>query len=170
MKGELKGESALWPSLWPLPQIIVSIRDKEGRNNAMVVGYAANVSHHPAMVMVGIEPSRFSHHMVKENGCFVVNLPLKSFRKEFGYIGSKSGRDDDKFATLDLKWEEGKRVNAPILTDCPVDIECNVLDSIMPGSNELFIGKVEAVHVNEEYLDRNGNILWSKMDLIKLGV
>jgi flavin reductase (DIM6/NTAB) family NADH-FMN oxidoreductase RutF len=36
----------------------------------------------------------------------------------------------------------------------------------MPGSNELFIGKVETVHVDEEYLDKNGNILWNKMDLI----
>ena len=153
-------------ALQPLPQIIVSVRDKEGRNNALAVGYTANVSHDPEMIMVGIEPQRFSHHMVKENGCFVVNLPLKSFRKEFGYLGSKSGRDIDKFAALDLKWEDGKYVDAPILTDCPVNIECSVVDSILPGSNELFIGKVEAVHVDEEYLNKNGRILWNKMDLI----
>ena len=171
MKGEIKShELGLWPPLWPLPQTIVSVRDKEGRNNALAVGYAGNVSHHPAMVMVGIEPGRFSHHMVKENGCFVVNFPLKSFRKEFGYLGSKSGRDGDKFAALDLKWEDGKYVNAPVLTDCPVNIECSVVESIMPGSNELFIGKVETVHVNEEYLGKNGRILWNKMDLIKLSV
>ena len=29
-----------------------------------------------------------------------------------------------------------------------------------------FIGKVEAVHVDEEYLDAQGNILWDKMDLM----
>jgi flavin reductase (DIM6/NTAB) family NADH-FMN oxidoreductase RutF len=163
MKGEPKSYEM---ALQPLPQVIVSVRDKEGRNNALAVGYTANVSHDPAMIMVGIEPTRFSHHMVKENGCFVVNLPLKSFRREFGYLGSKSGRDGDKFAALDLKWEDGKYVNAPVLTDCPVNIECSVVESIMPGSNELFIGKVEIVHVDEEYLDKNGNILWRKMDLI----
>ena len=106
MKGEPKSYEM---ALHPLPQVIVSVRDKDGRNNALAVGYTANVSHDPAMVMVGIEPTRFSHHMVKENGCFVVNLPLKSFRKAFGYLGSKSGRDGDKFASLDLKWEEGER-------------------------------------------------------------
>ena len=168
MKGELKGEAALWPTLWPFPQIIVSVRDKDGRNNALAVGYAGNVSHHPPMIMVGIEPARYSHHMVKENGCFVVNLPLKSFKKEFGYLGSKSGRDGDKFAALGLHWEDGKVVNAPMLTDCPVNIECSVVESVMPGSNELFIGSVEAFHVDEEYLGKNGNILWSNMDLIKL--
>jgi len=84
--------------------------------------------------------------------------------------GSKSGRDGDKFAALDLKWEDGKYVNAPVLTDCPVNIECSVVESIMPGSNELFIGKVETVHVDEEYLDKNGKILWNKLDLISLNM
>lgn len=152
--------------LQPVPQTIVSCRDKDGRNNALVVGFTANVSLDPVMVMTGIVPSRFSHHMVKETGCFVINFPKKSFKKEYGYLGSVSGRDEDKFAALDLKWEDAKYVNAPILTDCPVSIECSVVDSITPGTHELFIGKVEAVHVDEEYLDANGNILWDKMDLM----
>ena len=152
--------------LQPVPQTIVSCRDKDGKNNALVVGFTANVSLDPVMVMVGIVPSRYSHHMVKESGCFVINLPKKSFRKEYGYLGSASGRDGDKFAALNLNWEDATYVNAPILTDCPVSIECSVVDSTMPGSHELFVGKVEAVHVDEEYLDANGNILWDKMDLM----
>lgn len=152
--------------LQPIPQTIVSCRDKEGRNNALVVGFTSNVSLDPVMVMTGIVPSRYSHHMVKETGCFVINFPKKSFKKEYDYLGSKSGRDGDKFAALDLKWENAKYVNAPILTDCPVSIECSVVESMMPGTHELFIGKVEAVHVDEEYLEANGNILWDKMDLM----
>lgn len=150
----------------PIPQTIVSCRDKEGKNNALVVGFVANISLDPAMVMVGIMPSRYSHHIVKESGCFVINFPGKNMQKEYAFLGSKSGRDVDKFAELKLKWEDAKYVNAPILTDCPVSIECSVVESIMPGTHELFIGKVEAVHVDEEYLDTNGNILWNKMDLI----
>ena len=152
--------------LQPVPQTIVSCRDKDGKNNALVVGFTANVSLDPVMVMIGIMPSRYSHHMVKESGCFVINLPKKSFKKEYGYLGSASGRDGDKFAALNLNWEDATYVNAPILTDCPVSIECSSVDSTMPGSHELFIGKVEAVHVDEEYLDANGNILWDKMDLM----
>ena len=130
------------------------------------MGFTANVSLDPAMVMVGIVPTRYSHHMVKESGCFVVNLPKKSFQKEYNYLGSVSGKNEDKFAALNLKWEDASCVNAPILTDCPVSIECRVVDSIMPGTHELFIGKVEAVHVDEEYLDAQGNILWDKMELL----
>lgn len=150
----------------PLPQTIVSCRDKDGKNNALVVGFVANVSLDPVMVMVGITPARYSHHIVKESGYFVINFPKKSYKKEYGYLGSASGRDEDKFAKADIKWEDATYVDAPILTDCPVSIECSVVDSTMPGTHELFIGKVEAIHVDEEYLDANGNILWDKMDLM----
>ena len=70
----------------PVPKTLVSCRDKDGRNNALVVGFIANVSLDPAMVMVGIVPSRYSYHMVKESGCFVVNLPAKGYEKEYNYL------------------------------------------------------------------------------------
>ena len=98
----MKKEGKKLLSLQPVPATIVSCRDKEGRNNALVVGFTANVSLEPAMIMVGIVPERFSHHMVKETGCFVVNLPKKSFKKEYDYLGSHSGRDGDKFEALGL--------------------------------------------------------------------
>ena len=150
----------------PIPQTLVSCRDKDGRNNALVVGFAANVSLDPAMVMVGIVPTRYSHHMIKESRCFVINLPKKGYEKEYNYLGSKSGRDGDKFAALNIQWTDADYVDAPIMTDCPVSIECSVVESTQPGTHELFIGKVEAVHVDEEYLDEKGNILWDKMDLM----
>ena len=153
-------------SLHPIPQTIVSCRDKAGRNNALVVGFTANVSLDPPMVMVGIVPSRYSHHMVAETGAFVINLPKKGYEKEYNYLGSKSGRDEDKFAAMDIQWADADYVNAPILTDCPVSIECSVIERTRPGTHELFIGKVEAVHVDEEYLDARGNILWEQMDLM----
>ena len=162
----MKKEGKKLLSLQPVPATIVSCRDKEGRNNALVVGFTANVSLDPVMVMVGIVPTRFSHHMVKETGSFVINLPKKSFKKEYDYLGSRSGRDGDKFAALDIKWEDAEYVNAPILIDCPVNIECSVIESTQPGTHELFIGKVEKVHVDEEYVDEKGNIMWDKMDLM----
>ena len=162
----MKKEGKKLLSLQPVPATIVSCRDKDGRNNALVVGFTANVSLDPVMVMVGIVPTRFSHHMVKETGSFVINLPKKSFKKEYDYLGSRSGRDGDKFAALNIKWEDAEYVNAPILTDCPVNIECSVIESTQPGTHELFIGKVEKVHVDEEYVDEKGNIMWDKMELM----
>ena len=78
------------------------------------------------MIMVGIVPSRHSHGIVKETGVFVANLVPETMRDAFNYLGSHSGRDEDKLAKLGLRLGEGVKINAPILLDCPVSIECTV--------------------------------------------
>lgn len=154
--------------LQPAPQIIVSVRDKNGRNNAQTVGFAGNANYNPDMLMISIIPDHLTYDILRETGRFVVNIPMEDFTKELYYIGSHSGRDFDKFAALDLKWENGSVVDAPLLTDCPVNIECTVVLSVKPepGRNEVFFGKVEKVHVDDKYLDEQGHILWDDMKLI----
>ena len=153
-------------SLQPTPKVLVSCRDKEGHDNALAVAYCGNCSFDPPMVMVGIVPSRYSYHMVKETGCFVVNIPEKSYADVFNYLGSVSGRDCDKLKEKNVATADADCVNAPILTDCPVNIECTVVDSVMTGSHEMFIGKVEKVHANESLVDEEGKIDFSKLDLL----
>lgn len=153
-------------SLKPIPPVILSCRDIDGRENALVVGYACNCSYDPPMIMAGIVPTRFSHHIVKNSGCFVINIADKSNRDMYDYLGKVSGRDIDKFNSLNIKTENGHCVNAPILSDCPVNIECKVVGSIMTGSHEMFITTVEKVHADKEYLDNEGNILYNKIDIL----
>jgi len=102
--------------------------------------------------------------MVKETGCFVVNLTPKAYSEMYYYLGSVSGRDEDKMAKVAMA--PGKVVAAPVLTDCPVNLECTVVDSIVTGSHEMFIGRIEYVHCDEEYLDEEGKIDFSKIDLL----
>ncbi|EOD00006.1 flavin reductase family protein [Caldisalinibacter kiritimatiensis] len=153
--------------LKPMPDILVSCRNNKGEVNALAVGYAGNCSYDPPMVMVGIVPSRYSYHMIKETGEFVVNLVPESLREKYAYLGSTSRRDEDKLVKAGMNYKEGVKVKAPILLDCPVNIECKVVDSIMTGSHEMFIGKVEYIHADEDLLDDNGNIDYSKIDLLK---
>ena len=161
-----KKDAAKVSALQPMPKVLVSCRDKDGKDNALAVGYCGNCSFDPPMVMVGIVPSRYSHHMVKETGCFVVNIPEKSYADTFNYLGSASGRDHDKLKEKNVAVCDADVVNAPILTDCPVNIECTVVDSIMTGSHEMFIGKVEKVHADERIVNEKGQIDYSKLDLI----
>lgn len=153
-------------SLQPVPKVLVSCRDNEGKDNALAVAYCCNCSYDPPMVMVGIVPSRYSYNMVKESGVFVVNLVTEEQKKMFDYLGNHSGRDEDKFLKLNIKVEEGVKVNAPLLADCPVNIECKVVDSIVTGSHEMFVGKIEYVHTDKEIVDDNGNIDFSKIQLL----
>lgn len=159
-KKEANFKSALQPTM----KVLVSCRDKNGRDNALAVGYCGNCSYDPPMVMVGIVPSRFSHHMIKETGCFVVNLVEKNMREQFDYLGSVSGRDEDKMAKMPMA--DGTEVNAPLLADCPVNIECTVVDSIVTGSHEMFIGKIQAVHARADLVDGDGKIDFGALDLL----
>jgi flavin reductase (DIM6/NTAB) family NADH-FMN oxidoreductase RutF len=158
--------AAIKPCLQPTMKLLVSCRDGEGKDNALAVGYACNCSFDPPMIMVGIVPSRFSYHMIKESGVFVANLVSPALKKEFYYLGSKSGRDEDKLANLGMRVENGVKVNAPVLADCPVSIECTVFDSLLTGSHEMFAGKIEYVHADAEVLNADNEIDFGKVDLL----
>jgi flavin reductase (DIM6/NTAB) family NADH-FMN oxidoreductase RutF len=149
--------------LQPVPKVLVSCRGTDGKNNALAVAYCCNCSFDPPMVMVGIVPSRHSYKMVKETGVFVVNLVTEEQKEMFDYLGSHSGKDEDKFAKLNIKVEEGVKVNAPLLADCPINIECKVVDSIVTGSHEMFVGKIEYVHFDKPLVDEEGNIKYSNV-------
>lgn len=158
-----KKEAKMKTCLQPVPKVLVSCRGLDGENNVLAVAYCCNCSYAPPMVMVGIVPSRYSYKMIKESGCFVVNLVDKSYQETFQYLGCHSKRDGDKLAAMNVKLQDGIRVNAPILTDCPVNIECSIVDSVVTGSHEMFIGKVEYVHADADITDDAGNIDFSRI-------
>lgn len=149
-----------------MPKTIVTVRDKQGNDNALVVAYCGNCSYDPPMLMVGIVPSRYSYHMIKENGCFVAHLVDASQTELFNCCGRKSGKDGNKLKESGVALTNGEKVNAAIIDACPVAIECTVVDSIMTGSHEMFIGKIECVHAEENILKDDGSVDLSKLNLI----
>lgn len=152
--------------LQPRPNIIVSCRGLNGENNALAVVYCCNCSYDPPMVMVGIVPSRYSYQLIKDSGCFVVNLVGKDNEKLFNYLGSHSGRDEDKLSSIGAKLSNAIKVNAPIIEDCPVNIECSVIDSIVTGSHEMFVGLVKYVHADINLVKENGDLDFNKLVLL----
>ena len=161
-----KAQAKIAPCLQPTPKVLVSCRGANGENNALVVAYCCNCSYDPPMVMVGIVPSRYSYKLIKESGCFVVNLVSKDNKELFDYLGSHSGRDEDKLAAIGAKLGEAVKINAPILEDCPVNIECKIVDSIVTGSHHMFVGKVEHVHAVPGLVNENGDLDFSMIKLL----
>ncbi len=162
----MKIEAAKKNALAVMPKLIVSVRDKQGNDNALVVAYCGNCSYDPPMIMIGIVPARHSYHMIKENPCFVAHLVDSSQTALYESCGTKSGKDGDKLAEVGANLSNAKKVNAAIIDDCPVAIECTVVDSIMTGSHEMFIGKIEYVHAEPDTLLEDGRIDLSKLNLI----
>ena len=139
--------------LYPLPVVMVSAADKEGRDDIITVAWAGTVCTNPPMVSISIRPERYSYHMIRETGEFVINLTTEELAFATDYCGVKSGRDVDKFKETGLTREKAEKVKAPMIAEAPVSIECKVKEIRELGSHHMFIARVAAVHADEKYMD-----------------
>ena len=152
--------------LYPLPAVMVSVADKEGNPNIITVAWAGTVCTNPPMVSISVRPERYSHHMIDETGEFVINLTTEKLAYATDYCGVRSGKDVDKFKELHLTPEKAEYVNAPLIEESPVNIECNVVKKETPGSHHIFLAEVKAVHVDDAYMDQKGRFALEKTDPI----
>ncbi len=160
MKCEVKNNRFIHPEPW----LIVSSRDKSGRDNALTIGLAANVSLEPEIIMIAIKKERFSHQIIEQQKEFIVNIAQNDQKELIDYFGTYSGRVIEKLSCYNTI--DGDIVNAPIILDCPVNYECKVVKTMTMGSHDLFFGEVVKAHCNSEYLNEEGNIDWKKVSPI----
>lgn len=139
--------------LYPLPAVLVTVRDKAGSDNVLTIGWTGTVCSDPAMVSISVRPERHSYHMIKETGEFVINLTTKELAFATDYCGVKSGRDVDKFKEMHLTKLPAKKVKAPLIGESPVNIECKVTQAMELGTHVMFLAEVVAVTVDDAYMD-----------------
>ena len=139
--------------LYPLPVVMVSMADKDGKYNIITIAWAGTVCTNPPMVSISVRPGRYSYPILKETGEFVINLTTKDLVYATDYCGVKSGRDVDKFKEMGLTPIPASQLKAPLIAESPVNIECRVNRVIPLGSHDMFLADVVAVHAAEKYMD-----------------
>ncbi len=142
--------------LYPLPAVMVSCCDEKGNNNIITVAWCGTVCTNPPMVSVSIRPERYSYELIKNTKEFVINLTTEELVKACDYCGVRSGRDVDKFKEMHLTPVKGTQVNAPIIEESPVNIECRLREIISLGSHDMFLADVVAVNVSKQFFAENG--------------
>ena len=152
--------------LYPVPAVLVSVADSEGKDNLITIAWTGTVCSDPAMTYISVRKERYSHHMLKENKEFVINLVSKEICRAADFCGVRSGRDLDKFEATGLTREKASTVNVPLVKESPVNIECKVTQVIPLGSHDLFLAEVAACDVDESLLDENGKLCLEKAKLI----
>ncbi|WP_300380764.1 flavin reductase family protein [Clostridium sp.] len=150
----------------PVPVVLITSRNKEGKENVFTVGWTGTVCTRPPMLSISIRPERLSYEYITESMEFIVNLPSSKMVKALDYCGVKSGRKFDKIKDMDFSMKEGNMVNVPYIDDCPITIECKVKQIVKLGSHDMFIADVLSSHINENLLDENGKIHFEKANLI----
>lgn len=139
--------------LYPLPVVLISVADKAGNQNIFTVAWTGTVCSDPPMVSISVRPERYSYHMIKETGEFVINLTTEELAFATDYCGVKSGRDTDKLKAMHLTPLPADAVKAPLIAESPVNIECVVTETKSLGSHDMFLARVVAVHVDDRYMD-----------------
>lgn len=121
-----------------------------GEMNIIAVSFCMPVSKEPPLVACAIGKDAYSRKIIEECGEFVVNVPTKGQDKQVNYCGYHSGRDVDKFLETGLTPEPSKKIDAPIIQECPAQMECILKQAFETGDKILFIGEVVEAYADEE--------------------
>ena len=156
------------PWLYPVPPVLVSCQDADVKN-IITLAWAGVACSDPVLISLGIRPERHSYDLIKRSGEFAVNMPMASQVQQVDLCGTVSGRQVDKFAECGFTAQPGELVRAPLIAECPVNLECRVTQVIPLGSHDLFLGEVLLVHYDEEHLV-NGRFDLSLVDPLAYGL
>lgn len=161
-------EKELWKPgnmLYPIPAVMVSCGTME-KPNIITIAWTGTVCSNPAMVSISIRKERYSYDMIKESGEFVINLVTKDLVRQADYCGVKSGREVDKFKQMKLTPIPSTTVNAPAISESPVNIECKVTQILPLGSHDLFLAEVTGVAADTSLMDEKGRFRLNQSGLI----
>lgn len=155
--------------VYPSPAALITSVDSEGKPNIITLGETFNLSiRRPVIVGIAIAPARYSHQLIRECGEFVVNLPTSKMLDQVIQCGSASGREGvNKFEEFGLTPLPAQKVKPPLIEECPVNIECELIEVEQIGDHDLFKGLVVAEHLDESLLD-DGKLAPDRLDFFSM--
>jgi flavin reductase (DIM6/NTAB) family NADH-FMN oxidoreductase RutF len=151
--------------LYPMPALLIAVRTGEGTANLLSIAWAGIMGGNPPMLGIHLARTHFSTPHIRREKSFTANIPPTSLAAEVDYCGLISGRKDpDKAKTCGLTLVPASRVSAPLVAECPVNLECTLYQELEIGGGVLFIGQIVETHADESVLDAKGKIITDKLD------
>ncbi len=139
------------PLIYPLPIVLVGA-NVDDKPNFLAVGACGIANAEPPMISVAIRHNRYTDRGIRQNMTFSVNLPSRDLVKETDYCGIVSGSKVDKVAACQFRIFYGKLENAPLIEQCPTNIECKVAHILDLGSHSLVIGRIVESYTSDNCL------------------
>lgn len=161
MKIDLQNNLGLVPN----PVAMISCGSMENSNIA-TIAWTGIINSEPMLVYVSIRPSRFSHEIITKTKEFVINLPNEKLVKQADFCGTKSGRDVNKFEVCGLTKRQSNKIAVPYIEECPINLECKVIDIQKFGSHDMFLAEVVSTHCDDAIVSENGEIDFAKANLV----
>ena len=135
--------------LYPMPAVLVGAQ-VNGKPNFMTAAWCGIVASTPPAISAALRPARYTLKGISEHNTFSINIPSSDMVEKVDFCGIYSGHKDDKSQMF--KVEYGQLDTAPLIQECPVNLECQVIHSLELGSHILFIGEIIETYINEDCL------------------
>lgn len=156
MKKTLGGINALYPT----PTVIVGAV-VEGKPNFITIAHIGIVNHAtPHLISLSLGKPHHTNPGIREHREFSVNIPGENLVVETDYVGIVSGKKVDKSRIFELFY--GQLKHAPMISACPVCMECRLYDTYDTPTHDLFIGEIVETHADEAVLTEG------KIDIAKV--
>ncbi|MCX6652267.1 MAG: flavin reductase family protein [Methanomassiliicoccales archaeon] len=127
---------------FPVVLVAVGNAKEKVECNVMTVVLVHMFSFDPPVIGVGVSPCRYTFDLMNKHDEFTVNIPGKELVEEVLFCGQKCGRETNKFEECGFTVTPGKVVNAPIIEECLVNLECKKRQVIDAGDHVWFLGEV----------------------------
>ena len=150
------------PILYPQPVFILAAYDENGVPNCMNAAWGGLSEENE--IMLCISAGHKTTKNIELSRAFTVSMATEDFVKECDYVGIESGNGEpDKMKKAGFHTVKSEFVNAPIISELPMTLECKLLKFNEDG---ICIGEIVNVSADESILDENGKIDAKKLDPI----
>lgn len=135
--------------LFPMPVVLVGTMI-EGKANFMAVAWVSRVNLKPPMIGICVNRAHYTPRGIQEHKSFSVNIPGRSMLEVTDYCGLVSGKKTDKSELFELFL--GKIPTAPMIADCTLNLECELVQTVELPVDYLFIGEIVAAYCEDRFL------------------
>ena len=139
------------PYLYPMPVLIIGTYDENGVPNAMNAAWGTITDYNE--ITISMAPHKTTENLAV-TGAFTVSIATEDTVVACDYVGIVSGKDvPDKFAKAGFHATKSEKVNAPLIDELPMALECKV----KRYEDEILVGEIVNVTADESVLT-NGKI------------
>ena len=149
-------------ALFPMPVVVVATYDEKGKIDAMTAAWAMISA--SDKITLCLDESHKTTKNIRAVKAFTVSIADKAHMAEADFFGIVSGHKmKDKFERSGCHATKSEHVNAPIIEEFPVVMECELAEIVETENLHVIVGTIVNAQADEKVLNRKGQITTSKI-------
>ena len=161
----MKKDLGVRPYLFPMPVLMVATYNEDGTVNVMNMAWGGICARN--MVSLKINENHKTSQNLKARRAFTLSIADAAHIEAADFFGIASGNKlPDKFARSGLTAVKSDKVDAPVVQEFPLTLECRVVEDRMGIYGHQILGEIVGVLAEERVLDEAGNVDVTKLNAL----